>query len=51
MTLEFAMKEAKRRTDVLGTTHAVIQSLLYPGDYMVLARIPISYTPIAIYQP
>ena len=38
MTLEFATKEAQRRTEVLGTDHFVYESLHSLGDYMVLAR-------------
>ena len=38
MTLEFAINEAKRRTEVMGTDHYVYESLFEDDEYMVLAR-------------
>ena len=40
MTLEFAIKEAKRRTDVLGTPHFIYHSEDDgPDGYFITARV------------
>lgn len=53
MTLEFANKEAQRRTDILKTVHYVIHSVGYPGEYMVTTVIAPGYEDrvIAEYKP
>jgi hypothetical protein len=38
MTLEFATKEAQRRTEALGTDHYVYESLQEVDEYIVTAR-------------
>ena len=51
MTLDFARKEAQRRTAALQTTHYVIKTVTTPelDGYIVTARVPLGYTPVATY--
>jgi hypothetical protein len=52
MTLEFAKTEAKRRTDVLGTTHYAIkaESMRDSVDgYMVTTFVPFGYVSVATF--
>ncbi len=51
MTLEFAKKEAARRTEVLGTTHLVVKSLAWNStdEYLVTTELPTGYVAVAVY--
>jgi hypothetical protein len=47
MTLEFAKKEAERRTEALGTDHYVYQTIgCGPDEYIVTGRTLKGYEPI-----
>jgi hypothetical protein len=46
MTLEFAVKEAKRRTEVLGTEHHVIISSWEDREFLVVSRVPKGHSPV-----
>lgn len=50
MTLEFAKKEAERRTNELGTTHYVIQMLMSPDGYIVTTSVPRGHSPLYIHK-
>lgn len=50
MTLDFAKKEAQRRTDAIGTTHYVLESNATQDEYIVTATAYKGYRVVGVFH-